>query len=544
VTAPQVPPGYYLLTSLGVIDNYGGAALFGSRAGAKRTGKVVAGAATLDGGGYWMATTKGAVYNFGDAAYFGSAVHLKLAKPIVGFVASPDGGGYSLVAANGAVYNYGDAPFCGSAIHRKLARPITAIDTTPDGQGYWLVTAGGAVLNFGDAAYFGSALLASKKLSTVGISATPDGGGYWTATSNGAVHNFGDAAFYGSPVHLKLSSPVISITATADGHGYWLTTADGRVRNYGDAPFSGSLAHHPPPKPETVVALLRAVAVPTTANVSLPHHVLGYDISNYQCTKTGATTASNKLPTTSSISIIEAAGWLDSADNSCLASEANWANTTSGRATPYELYLFVNSPGNTKAAASIYANGPKGACGTETGTAQQLCIAYNYGYNGAKDAYAYASTSGVHALIWWLDVENSSLSTTQFSNLPSNKFWSNSKALNATTIQGALDALRQEGILVGIYSTGLQFPEIAGDFVPLGPRVPLWAAGVPLTNPPYTATSLPSTSALSIWCAGTGIYKGPKVTAPELFAGGIPWILQETPGTASSPYGLDPDYTC
>jgi hypothetical protein len=529
-----------------VLDAYGGAALFGSKAGAKTTGKVVGGSATLDGGGYWLVTSRGAVYNYGDATYFGSTVHLKLHKPVVGLVASPDGGGYTLAAANGAVYNFGDAMFCGSAVHRALARPVTGIATTPDGQGYWLVTAGGAVLNYGDAPYLGSTLLKSKKESTIGIAATPDGGGYWTATSRGDVQNFGDAAFYGSAVHLKLSAPVVSITATPDGHGYWLTTADGRIHNFGDAPFTGSLAHHPPPKPEKVVALLATVAVPSTANVSLPHHVLGYDISNYQCTKPGAKTAAATLPKASSISILEAAGWLDSADNSCLASEANWATTASGRATPYELYLFVNAPGNTKVAASIYANGPKGSCASESGATAELCIAYNYGYNGAKDAYAYAATSGVHALVWWLDVENASLSTTEFSNLAGNRFWSASKTLNAATIEGALDALRQEGLLVGIYSTGLQFPEIAGGYVPAGRPVPLWAAGVPLTNPPYTESGLPTTSALATWCAGTGIYKNTttKMTAPELFAGGIPWILQETPGTASSPYGLDPDYTC
>ena len=488
-------------------------------------------------------TSKGGVYNYGDALYYGSAVHVKLAKPIVAMAATVDGQGYWLADANGAIYNYGDAAYCGSAIHRHLARAISGFAPTPDGEGYWSVTAGGAVLTFGDAAYYGSHLLRSRRTSTIGVAPTPDGGGYWTATSTGAVDNFGDAAFYGSAVHVKLSKPVVSIAATPDGKGYWLTTSDGRIYNYGDASFFGSLAHDRPRPPEKVVALLPAVAVPSATVVALPHHVFGYDISNYQCQKAGSTSAQAGLPPTSAVSVLEAAGWLDSADNSCLAAEATWATAATGRAAPYELYLFVNSPGTTANAANTYDNGPKGLCASEAGAAKQQCIAYNYGYNGAKNAYAYAAGAGVHSLIWWLDVENDSLSPGEFSNLANDEFWSSSTALNAETIQGALDALHSVGVLVGIYSTSVQFPKIAGPYVPYGPRLPIWVAGVPWTNPPFTESGLPSTSVLATWCAGEASYTGPP-TAAEIFANGVPWLLQETPGNQASPYGLDPDYTC
>lgn len=543
VGTPTRPSTYYLLTSTGAVDPFGGAVSFGSHKASKNSPAVVGGAATFDGGGYWLVTGKGGVYNYGDALYYGSTVHEKLAKPIVAMAPTGDGQGYWLADANGAIYNFGDATFCGSAIHRRLARPITGFSPTPDGQGYWSVTAGGAVFNYGDASYFGSHLLAGKRTSVVGVVSTPDGGGYWTASSSGAVYNFGDAGFFGSAIHVKLSRPIVSIAATPDGLGYWLTTSDGRIYNYGDAAFFGSLAHDRPRAPEKVVALLPAIAVPSATVVALPHHVFGYDISNYQCQKKGSTSTQANLPSTSAVSVLQAAGWLDSANNSCLAAETTWATDATGRATPYELYLFVNAPGSTASAANVYANGPKGVCASESGTEMQDCIAYNYGYNGAKNAYAYAAGAGAHSLIWWLDVENEILSPGEFSNLSKDEFWSSSASLNAETIQGAIDALHSEGLLVGIYSTSVQYPRIAGAYIPYGPRIPIWVAGVPWTNPPYAESGLASTSVLASWCAGTASYTGPPKTA-EIFAGGVPWILQETPGNEPSPDGIDPDYTC
>jgi hypothetical protein len=530
------------LTSAGQINTFGGALSYGSKTGA-HINDVVGGAATVDGAGYWFATAKGGVYNYGDALTFGSAIHAKPRKPIVAMAATPDSEGYWLVGANGAIYNFGDAPFCGSAIHQRLARPVTGIVPTSDGGGYWIVCAGGTVIAFGDAVAYGEHHLAGTRVATVGIARTPDGLGYWTATSNGSVYAFGDATFYGSAVHVKLSAKVVSIAASPTGHGYWLATANGRVYNFGDAPFDGSLAHRAPVRPTTVVALIPTVAISSASKTALPHHVFGYDVSNYQCAKKGSSAIMSGLPTSSPLTIIEVAGLLDSANNSCLGALANWATSVAGKGgAPYELYLFMNSPGTNAAATSIYANGPRGACASESGNAQQVCIAYNYGYNGAKDAYAYATGQGVRSTTWWLDVEGGTLSKTAFSNFSSGIYWGSTPALNAQTVQGAIDALHQEGITVGIYSTSVQYPIITGGLVPSASSIPLWVAGVTLTNPPYNA-NYSSPSALAAWCAGTAKYKAPS-PANDLFAGGTPWLLQETPGSAASPYGLDPDYTC
>ena len=62
----------------------------------------------------------------------------------------------------------------------------------------------------------------------------------------------------------------------------------------------------------------------------------------------------------------------------------------------------------------------------------------------------------------------------------------------------------------------------------------------------YSGGRLPrvvaSIATLAAWCAGTVGYS--SETPTDLFAGGVPWLLQETPGSEPSPYGIDPDYVC
>ena len=153
-----------------------------------------------------------------------------------------------------------------------------------------------------------------------------------------------------------------------------------------------------------------------------------------------------------------------------------------------------------------------------------------------------AHSLAVSSALWWLDVENPNLSSSAYSNFSANQYWSFSKTLNDEAIQGAIDGLRSEGVVVGLYSTSVQFPEIAGNFVPTGPRLPIWIAGAPWTIPPYTETGLAAAGVLANWCVGNAGYTG--FPGGVEFAGGYPWLLQETPGLEPSPYGLDPDYTC
>ncbi|HUY30441.1 MAG TPA: hypothetical protein VMV02_05550 [Acidimicrobiales bacterium] len=547
---PAVATGaYYLVENDGNVHPYGGAVFFGSKAAKHLPAPVVGAAPTADGGGYWLATARGGVYNFGDAHFYGSAVHERAAQPIVAIAATPDGQGYWLVSKSGAVYNFGDAAYCGSTVRLPLRNSVVAFAATPDGLGYWIATSKGAVYNFGDAPFAGSVPLAHVKLRApvVGVAGSADGRGYWLVAANGSIYNFGDAHFYGSAVHVAFPKaapyPVVSIAASGDGAGYWLTTSSGRVFNFGDARFSGSLARSQPRPPLAVVQLVRTVpAGATAASSPFPHGAFGFDLSNFQCARGAKASIQAKVPTVSEISILQVAGWLDSSENSCLGSQAAWAERAAGpNGGRYSLYLFMNSPGTNAAASAQSANGPGGACATLANATRLACRAYNYGYNGAKGALAYASATGVSSSVWWLDVENDHLSSGAHSAFPSS-YWSDSPALNDETIQGADDALRSAGITVGIYSTSIQFPRIAGSFVPSGPRVPLWVAGVPWTNPPYTQRGLDSPQVLAGWCAGTAVYTGTRSAAA--FAGGVPWLLQETPGNEPSPYGLDPDYAC
>ena len=523
---------------------FGGAATYGSKAGVPLLAPIVAAASTNDGGGYWLVTAKGNIYNYGDALYFGAPIHDHAGNTIVAFGATPDAQGYWLLASNGAVYNYGDAAFCGSAVHTRSKHPFIGFASTADGFGYYLVDSAGIVYAYGDATTAYPPNLQHRRRRITAIAADPTGG-YWLASAKGSIFPFEGAAFFGSPIHVRKSGALISLIASATGLGYFDTTSAGRIFNYGDAPFYGSDAHTRLKAKTKIVALIRTIAGNTAAVPGIPHHVMGYDISNFQCSKRGSATISQSLPPQSGFTAIEAAGWLEQAHNSCLKAEAAWATTAAGvSATPYDLYLFLNSPDTSSTSTSFGSNGPGGNCAVMTsGINKQRCVAYNYGYNGSKDAFAYAASVSVASSLWWLDVENQNLSRSAYSNFSAGEYWSYSTALNAATLQGAIDGLRSEGVQVGIYSTSVQYPKIVGNYVPSGPRMPLWVAGAPWTSPPYTQSGLASPSTLNSWCAGTASYSGTPPTN-VLFANGVPWLLQETPGPQKSPYNLDPDFTC
>lgn len=546
-------PAYYLFESNGSVVSCGGAPLHGSRPHERPSNPIVAGAAAAAGSGYWLASAHGDVFAYGGVGVFGSPAHLRLRSPIVAFAPTPDGKGYWLITATGNLFHYGDASFYGSTVRDQRAGSVVALLATPDGQGYWIVSALGVVHEFGDAPPVGT--LDFRRPQIISAAVSPDGRGLLLLAKNGGVYNLGTSPYYGSLVHHRLSRPLTSIASSTDGFGYLLANAGGSIFNFGDATFDGSIAGSPPKRPVGVVDIA-TVILPTPATLTstiiaptslLPHGAFGYDISNFQCSKAGSSSASSSLPSTSTFSVIEAAGWLDSAQNSCLASEAAWATTAAGPSgAHYSLYLFMNSPDQSSQATALDSTGPAGTCSSLTATStpfsNSACLAYNYGYEGASAAFNGALAVGVSSSLWWLDVEGTNLSSNQWSNFSAGEYWSSSTTLNDETIQGSIDALRASGITVGIYSSSVQFPTIAGSFIPSGAQIPLWVAGAPWTNPPYTETGLPAPSVLGGWCAGTSGYNTAHPT--DLFAGGVPWLLQETPGNEPSPYGIDPDYSC
>ncbi|MCA1554738.1 MAG: hypothetical protein LC737_10200, partial [Chloroflexi bacterium] len=83
--------------------------------------------------------------------------------------------------------------------------------------------------------------------------------------------------------------------------------------------------------------------------------------------------------------------------NGCLRDAFRWAQQ--GTSAPPSLYMNLNYAVGWSAARGL--SGPKGNC--ERSYAE--CIAYNYGYNAAQDAFTYAARQGATAQTWWVDVE-------------------------------------------------------------------------------------------------------------------------------------------
>lgn len=175
--------------------------------------------------------------------------------------------------------------------------------------------------------------------------------------------------------------------------------------------------------------------------------------------------------------------------NQCLLTEHSW-----GSGAPMAPSLYINTSAPSGEFASRGDHGPAGDCATD----DHYCISYNFGFNAAADAYTYASSLGITAQYWWLDVETANS-------------WSTNTEHNARSLEGAANALSLVGRTVGVYSTSYQWSIIAGSY---RPGLPVWYA----TGAGY---------------AGAPAYCG----AAYDFAGGGVWLVQY--------YGkFDENYSC
>lgn len=121
--------------------------------------------------------------------------------------------------------------------------------------------------------------------------------------------------------------------------------------------------------------------------------------------------------------------------NGCLSTQAKQFS---------DLSLYVNSGLNASAQSSYYTQAQVGCNG------DVYCAAYNYGFNAAKDAIAYANLQGVNSNKWWLDVETSNT-------------WNIDTLQNRKSLQGTYDAIVANGATtVGAYSTSAQWQTITG----------------------------------------------------------------------------------
>ena len=182
-----------------------------------------------------------------------------------------------------------------------------------------------------------------------------------------------------------------------------------------------------------------AAAFETPQLLYFPVNSIGVDISWPQC-KTGERPAGPL-----NFAIIGVNGGKMYTKNDCLGDMWRWA--MNARAVP-QVYINTNGmPDGYKNAACDPKDTP--------------CNAYQYGYEGAAMAVAYATQQGVSPRQWWLDVETGN-------------FWTPDLFLNERVLRGAVEYLQDTGRALGIYSTPYQFGRIAGAYKP---GLPVWTAG-------------------------------------------------------------------
>ena len=482
---PTLPPGYWLATESGGVAAYGAAPALG-QVTTRLNAPIVGSAATPDGKGYWLLGADGGVFAFGDAGFYGSTGSLRLNRPVVGMAATSDGRGYWLVASDGGIFAFGDAGFFGSTGSMRLNRPVVGMAGVPGSRGYWLVASDGGVFAFGNAPFAGSTGSIRLARPINAMASTFDGHGYWMVASDGGVFAFGDASYLGSLGGTPQVRPTVALIPVPNQVGYWLVGADGSVHGFGAAPVFGGAV---PATPVVGAMAYGSSPVPANAGTAGPVGIFGtsgyasgaagYDISWPQC--------GGAYPPHAGIGVIGVEHGYSFSTNQCLASEASWAGSS------LSLYINLDSPGGSNTAA--FMSGPAGACRSGDLT----CESYNWGYNNAVYAYQAASSRGLHAGAWWLDVETGNS-------------WSANTTANDSVVAGAIDALHADGANVNIYSTSYQWGVIAGS----------WKPGVGA----WYATGPASGRALASWCA------------PGSFAGGPIVMVQDVVGS------FDNDYSC
>ncbi len=467
IALPPTDPGYHLVSTNGDVTPFGSARFGGS---ALTTTSPVVATARSTGDGYWQAAEDGAVYSFGEAAFHGSASGQALRAPITSMAATPSGGGYWLVAEDGGVFAFGDASWSGSLAGLALNQPVVDLAPTPSGRGYWLVTADGGVFAFGDASPLVSLADTPLMAPIVAAAPSPSGLGLTLSGADGGVFALGDAPWKGSAVGSPGAHPIVDVDRSHSGEGYWLVAADGGVFAFGDAPFLGSAGDRRKLAP--VVGIAGGLDSPGPAGEALTSRY-GHDISWPQC--------DGPMPAPPyGHGIVGVTGGRPFSTNRCLGVQHEWSLTGGSGAG---LYVNIAAPrGDTPEAA----DGPRGTCASD----DRRCRSYNYGANTIAHALGYAAAQGASAPMWWLDVEEAN-------------YWSSDLGANQDVVLGAIEALEEAGLEVGVYSTPRMWRRLTGD---MQVDLPVWVAGAP------------SDEAAPRWCG-----------AHRSFGGGEVWLVQSLP---------------
>jgi hypothetical protein len=229
-----------------------------------------------------------------------------------------------------------------------------------------------------------------------------------------------------------------------------------------------------------VVAVLAcaglALGLPA-ASASTPDEsaLVGYDVSYPQC--------DDDLPEDHAFAIVGVNGGLATRPNPCLAEQLEWAADATGAvAGQPRLQLYVNTanPGefiDVLHTWPLRGSTPYGTCEGGNSTACSWQYGWLRAYVTVEAFFVRAAQeAGVDAdpaaHRWWLDVET--MNTWQYGS-------ASARARNRAALEGMTTYLADRGAEVGLYSTGRQWAQIAGDVPADSPLHELdsWLAGAP-----------------------------------------------------------------
>ncbi|HUY85091.1 MAG TPA: hypothetical protein VMU97_01095 [Candidatus Dormibacteraeota bacterium] len=197
-------------------------------------------------------------------------------------------------------------------------------------------------------------------------------------------------------------------------------------------------------KPRVIIVLTAVIIVAGIALVARPAGTsYGRTIVDASWPNCGVKTAD-----VFATGVVGVTGGLDFHPNPCVGEEAGWFSH-------YAVYMNTGYPG--RARGQKFKSAPR-RCGAK----DDLCLAYNYGYNAALYAINYAGSQNAHANLWWLDVETENN-------------WTDNFLVNRQFLRGAETAIKQKVwfATVGIYSSPNQWNEIVG---PWQNKLPAWVA--------------------------------------------------------------------
>lgn len=196
---------------------------------------------------------------------------------------------------------------------------------------------------------------------------------------------------------------------------------------------------------------------------SATSELVGYDVSYPQCGKS--------LPSNSYFGIVGVNGGSAAAANKCLADQLVWASQakTGSNQSGKQLYVNTANPGEYISQISTWPQVPLDSNGDtpanpygDCNGANDAACSWLYGWNRSiytetvfKDA---ANSKGLDAnttnYTWWLDVET--MNTWQTGS-------NDALVRNTAAIEGFGAYYQSKGAPIGLYSTAVQWGEIAGN---------------------------------------------------------------------------------